>query len=93
MAEQLLFKQKLNVLVPQLHNSSHNSPNASASFSLIIFFVGTPPPQKSKKMHARLKNPLSLLPPLPFRAGQAVFGASFWESIALKECLPCSPEV
>lgn len=93
MAEQLLFKQKLNVLVPQLHNSSHNSPNASASFSLIIFFVGTPPPTKEQKDACQAKKPPITASPLPFRAGQAVFGASFWESIALKECLPCSPEV
>lgn len=57
MAEQLLFKQKLNVLVPQLHNSSHNSPNASASFSLIIFFVGTPPPTKEQKDACQAKKP------------------------------------
>lgn len=81
MAEQLLFKQKLNVLVPQLHNSSHNSPNASASFSLIIFFVGTPHTQKSKKMHARLKNPLSLLPPCLFVQVRLSLGHPFGKAL------------
>lgn len=81
MAEQLLFKQKLNFLVPQLHNSSRNSPNPSASFSLIIFLWGKKTPQKSKKMHASLKKPLSLLPPCLFVQVRLSLGHPFGKAL------------
>lgn len=63
MAEQLLFKQKLNFLVPQLHNSSRNSPNPSASFSLIIFLWGKKKKEEQKDACQAKKTPITASPP------------------------------
>jgi len=97
MAEQLFFKQKLNFLMPQLQNSSHKSPEANTDFSLIIF-CGKKIEQKdpclgNRYSQAKKEIKKSLLPSCPLVQVRPFRGASFWESITLKECLPCSPEV